>query len=663
MKRITFLFFFSLFLLFRNSFAQFGKIDTIVIQSIIDSCNGINAYQSKLDCQEIVLLYIKQSLKSSTDPKVKSFLLKAEIVALRNIGNTYKNLANNLPKALEFYKSSLKKAEDSKNTVGMAAALYNLGTVYEDLSENDKSLDYFQRGLKKFEEAGVLRGVGMCYNGIGNTYNTLRDFKKALEYYQKSLQLAQEIEDPVSISTSFSNIADVYYKLSDYDNAMKYYRQCLEYSKKEEDNVGVTASLLGIGDVLIKSGKQKEAEKYLNDALIMSKEIMDIKAEGRARKSLRLVYESTGRYKDALRMNDSAIAVIDSLSSIQKAEEISRMEMQSDFDIKEAETKAAHEKQLAVEEAEKKKQRIIIFSVVGGLFLVLVFTVFVLNRWRVTQRQKKIIEVQKVEVEESKKIIEQHNKDITDSIHYASRIQRALLTSDGYIGKHLKDYFILFKPKDIVSGDFYWAFSPIERVGKETFFIACCDCTGHGVPGAFMSLLNISFLNEALVEKSFRDTDKILNDVRSNVIKALNPDGKGEAKDGMDSVLCSIDLKNNILQVSCANNPVWILQNGEINEVAPDKMPVGLHSTMGSFKKNSVQLNKGDIIYTFTDGYADQFGGPKGKKFKYKQLEEVLIANHHLPMHEQKNILEKIYDDWKGNLEQVDDVLLIGIRI
>lgn len=260
--------------------------------------------------------------------------------------------------------------------------------------------------------------------------------------------------------------------------------------------------------------------------------------------------------------------------------------------------------------------------------------------------------------------LEQKNKNITDSIHYASRIQRALLTSEDYISKHLKEYFILYKPKDIVSGDFYWALSPLQSVGKETFYISCCDCTGHGVPGAFMSVLNISFLNEAVIEKEIREPHDILNHVRKSVIKALNPGEKAETLDGMDAVFCSLDLKNKFLRASCANNPVWLIRSKQLIELNADKMPVGVHSgEQKSFTLHSTQLEQGDTIYLFTDGYADQFGGEKKKKFMTGKFKELLLSLHGTPMNEQKQILEKTFNDWKGNLEQIDDVLVIGIRI
>ena len=260
--------------------------------------------------------------------------------------------------------------------------------------------------------------------------------------------------------------------------------------------------------------------------------------------------------------------------------------------------------------------------------------------------------------------LEEKNKDIRDSMHYAKKIQRALMASDTLLKKNLKEYFLLYKPKDIVSGDFYWA----EQVNSN-FLIAACDCTGHGVPGAFMSLLNITKLNETINEKKIIQPDLVLNQVREDIIKALNPEGtEEERKDGMDAVFCCFDFENLKMEFACANNPIWIIRQEQgksaLMEYKADKMPVGIHfGEKKKFTLNSITLKKDDVIYLFTDGYADQFGGSKGKKFKYSQLKEVLLSIHKLPMEQQHEILNTKIEDWKGSLDQVDDMLIIGLKI
>lgn len=229
-----------------------------------------------------------------------------------------------------------------------------------------------------------------------------------------------------------------------------------------------------------------------------------------------------------------------------------------------------------------------------------------------------------------------------------------------------KKFFILYKPKDIVSGDFYYAISHKHPGSKvEKFYLCTADCTGHGVPGAFMSMLNISYLNESIIEKNIAAPNEILNHIREEIITSLNPEGsEEESKDGMDCILCAFDFTNNKLDYAAANNSFYIVRDKELISCPADKMPVGKSPKEHEpFTLKTVDLKKGDIVYTLTDGLPDQFGGPKGKKYKYKQLEELLVNNCHLPMDEQKDILSKSFESWKGNLEQVDDVLLIAIRI
>jgi serine phosphatase RsbU (regulator of sigma subunit) len=317
-------------------------------------------------------------------------------------------------------------------------------------------------------------------------------------------------------------------------------------------------------------------------------------------------------------------------------------------------------KQNELSEVKIEKQALTTRLLIIGSGLLLIIALMILIAYRNKRKANEIISEQKRQVEIQRDLVEVKSKEITDSINYAQRIQRVLLASDSMLQQHLPEYFVFYKPKDIVSGDFYWA-----SAGEKKFYMCTGDCTGHGVPGAFMSLLNISFLNEAVIEKKIESPDKILDHVRTQIITSLNPAGtQVESWDGMDAVLCTFDFKGMWLRFVCANNPLWLIRNNELKEFAADKMPVGKHTDSSrSFTLNTLGLRKGDIIYTFTDGYADQFGGEKGKKFKYKKLQKLLLDNSSKTMQEQKEILDKTFESWQGINEQVDDVLLIGIRV
>ncbi len=304
-----------------------------------------------------------------------------------------------------------------------------------------------------------------------------------------------------------------------------------------------------------------------------------------------------------------------------------------------------------------------------GIYLLNLFTVFMAT--------VSVVFIFKTELSDSREKLTEKNKEITDSINYAKRIQYTLLAHDQFLSKYLPGHFVLFKPKDIVSGDFYWA---TERENK--FYLAVCDSTGHGVPGAFMSLLNIGFLSEAINEKDIYEPHKVLNHVRNRLIDSISKDG---GKDGMDAILMSLEFRDkssekgqdstqnshlstlnsqlSTITYAGANNHPILIRDNRIIELAKDKMPVGKGEHLNSFTLHSIETKPGDMLYLYTDGYADQFGGPKGKKFKYKQLNELLLSISKEPMDKQQQKLNTVFEAWKGNLEQVDDVCIIGIKI
>ncbi|MCX7862996.1 MAG: SpoIIE family protein phosphatase [Bacteroidales bacterium] len=278
----------------------------------------------------------------------------------------------------------------------------------------------------------------------------------------------------------------------------------------------------------------------------------------------------------------------------------------------------------------------------------------------VEERTAEIVK-QKNEIEEKNKVIEEKNKDITDSIYYAKRIQEAILPPKDNFGIVGVEMFVYYKPKDIVSGDFYFIRN-IER--SHVLVVAAADCTGHGVPGAFMSMLGASLLNELITRTDINHTDVVLNELRSAVIKSLNQEGKDvETKDGMDIALIAYNYKEKKLEFSGANNPMYLVRNNELIEYKADKMPVGLYERRQEpFTRTEIEIMNNDIVYLFSDGFADQFGGEQGKKYMYKRFKEFLLSIHHLPMNEQEDLIDKEALNWRGNIEQIDDHLVIGIR-
>jgi serine phosphatase RsbU (regulator of sigma subunit) len=318
-----------------------------------------------------------------------------------------------------------------------------------------------------------------------------------------------------------------------------------------------------------------------------------------------------------------------------------------------------------------EKQRLLLYFAIIALILVSGLVYYIYRGYKIKkeaniklEEKNKLISAQKDEIQKQKEIAESQRdliayqkKHITDSIHYAKRIQTALLPSLELFSDEI-DHFVLYKPRDIVSGDFYW----VAKIDGQQMVIAA-DCTGHGVPGAFMSMLGVSLLNEIILNKRIIQPDQVLNVLREYIIQSLKQVVQTSGiKDGMDMCVCLIDFKKNKMQFAGANNPLWIFADGKLNEIKGDKMPVAIHDNMPPFTNHVVDIKKGDTFYIFSDGYADQFGGPQQKKILNKNFKMLLLKVQNLPMLEQGSKINEFFEDWRKELEQIDDVCVIGIR-
>ncbi|PLW98895.1 MAG: hypothetical protein C0594_17780 [Marinilabiliales bacterium] len=302
-----------------------------------------------------------------------------------------------------------------------------------------------------------------------------------------------------------------------------------------------------------------------------------------------------------------------------------------------------------------KQQYFIIYGFIG-IFVLIVFVLFlIIRQFQQKKAANKLLRSQN-------DIITVQKKEITDSINYARHIQTAILPSELTIKKYLPDSFVLYKPRDIVSGDFYWITEKANRI-----IYTAADSTGHGVPGAFMSIIGSLLLDITVEEITSMNAADILSNLKNRLVSTLNRDGDKVVQDGMDMALIVLDKSEEklVIDYAGANNPLYIINKGELQEIKPTKMPVGFYNgdKNRTFINNRLNLQKSDLLYIFSDGYADQFGGPNGKKFKYKQLKNLLLEIHHLNLQEQKLILDQKFEDWKGEHEQVDDVIVMGIRV
>ena len=584
-------------------------------------------------------LEIVRAQESENVPRI---FRELEAALINNIAY-YFNDRGNVEKAIEYYEQSLQLREGMGDKRGIAESKNNLAGIYASQGDTALALTLYQESSKLYDAVGDKGGTAYALINSGNLFRKQQRYAEALRCYQQSEAILRSTSDTIGWSFACQGLARVHFEQGRYEDAARHNLQCMTLRKKVDDRRGLSLTYALHSELFLKSMKTDSALHYglLAQELARSLGFPDgLRASAEA---LWKAYEQSGDFQKALENHRLAVEMRDSLANEQTRKLAVRRQLKSEYEREKVALQKEQEKKDAV-------SRITIISVSGVLLLVLLFAALLFNRFRLINRQKRIIETQ--------------NSEILDSIHYAKRIQRALLASDSLLKRRLPEFFILYKPKDIVSGDFYWAGEVAS--GDEKLFLLCvADCTGHGVPGAFMSLLNISLLNETVLEKKITQPHLIFGNVRQSLLQAFSADeGKEEGRDGMDAVLCAFSEKNKRMEFACANNPVWLLRRGELLEFAPDKMPVGKHEgAQGPFTLQTVELQKEDILYLFTDGYADQFGGPKGKKFKYAQLKKVLLENAQRSLAEQKKALDETIEAWRGKLEQVDDILIVGIKI
>ena len=594
-----------------------------------------------------------------------------------SIGNIYYNLGN-YPEALKNYLAALKLYETLGNKRGIAASYDNIGSIYSDQKNYSEALKNHLISLNIYEALGNKIGISYAFNNLGIIYFYQGNYQEALKNHFASLKIKEEIGDISGVANSYNCIGAVYKEQGNYQEALKNFFASLKIKEDLHDKIGTVPCYLNIGEVYTKHKEFKVAEDWIKKSIQVSTEIGYIEDIRDSYQAFSELDSARGNYKGAYENHKLYILYRDSLDNDETRKKTIQSQMTYNFEKKEAATKAQQDKKDAVATADKKRQLLFILFLAALAIAIGIIAVVIFKGLQKSKKAKRIIELQRDEISKQKEsvelqklLVEEHQKEIVDSITYAKRIQYTLLANKQLLEKNLGEHFVLFKPKDIVSGDFYWATekswqSTINTKQKiNRFYIAACDCTGHGVPGAFMSLLNISFLNEAVNEKNIFEPHKILDHVRKRLIE--NMDG---GQDGMDCILIKIETQTSNIQhpissitYAAANNSPTIIKNGKLISLEADKMPVGKGEKTTPFTLRTIELEKGDSLYLYSDGYADQFGGPNGKKFKYKQLDELLVSVSNLPAAEQSELLNQRFGDWKGNLEQVDDMLVIGIRI
>jgi serine phosphatase RsbU (regulator of sigma subunit) len=459
------------------------------------------------------------------------------------------------------------------------------------------------------------------------------------------------------MNTSYSmvlhNIGVLLFDMKQYDKAMEYQQIALDSALKNNDEYSAARAMMSVADVYSAQKNYKKAEEFALKGLEIIEKEGDKDEMKNCYSSIAFIYSQSKNFKEAFIYQQKLQAVYEEINNNEVNKRIGQMQAMYEADKKQKAIELLT-KDNEIQNERIVRQNLVNYVAVAGIVLLLILAFMMFKRYREKQKAN-------IEITHQKELIEVKNKEILDSIYYARRIQRALLASDNLLKKNLPDHFVLYKPKDIVSGDFYWAQNTVDN----KFLLATCDCTGHGVPGAFMSLLNISKLTETVNEKKITQPNLVFSHVREEIIKALSSDTNEETtRDGMDAVCCSFDFDNKQMQFAAANNSLIIVRKKEILEYKADKFPVGLHQgELKPFTLRTIELQKDDCVYTFTDGFSDQFGGDRGKKLMSKKFKEILASIADKPMETQKIELETHFDNWRGTIEQVDDVLVIGIRI
>ncbi|MCW3078161.1 MAG: hypothetical protein JWO32_2770 [Bacteroidetes bacterium] len=589
-------------------------------------------------------------------------------VALHNLGNGYYNLAD-YKKALSYYIRGLKIKEALGNKRGVLSSAGSIGNIFLELHKPDEAYKYFIQALTIGKELKSKTGTASALIAIGTVYNDKKDFTQAIEYTFQALKIFEETDNKEAVATCYNNLADAYENLKDKKKARYYINKAYEKYEEVGNVYGMALALNNIASFYENSGNYEKALEYYQRGLEQAKKINANDRILAAYKGISKSYKKQGRFKEALTSYELFQQINDSIYNTVSSKQIA--EMQARFDTeKKAKEIDILTKDKKIQEDALIRQRFISWSIAVGGILVLLFAVVAIRGYNQKRKINKELDLKNKKIETAYNIIEDQHKDITGSIRYAKRLQEAILPTVEFKDIFKENGFVLYKPKDIVSGDFYWV-EEIKDNESSTIFFAAVDCTGHGVPGAFMSIVGHNLLNQAVNEHHQLKPSDILDELNVGLSETLRQTIEDSAvKDGMDMALCV--LKKNAaaftLQFAGANNPLWIVRSKEVPElieIRGDKFPIGifLGEELHKFNNHEIELFKGDTIYIFTDGFADQFGGSKEKKFKYKPLQQLILSFQHLSMKDQHATLNKTLKEWKGDLEQVDDILVIGIRV
>ncbi len=614
-----------------------------------------------------------------------------------NLGGLYWEMKN-YHKAIDNYIESLKIYEQSSDRIRTATVLENIGLIYRDLGNIDRALDYHTSVLELYKKIGNPLRESIALNFIAGDYLTAKQYEKALEKYKESLIIRQRIGNNQLVAATCNSLGMTYKNLENFDSASFYYRKAYDLYSEIGDLKNHASTLNNIANLKWKFNQPDSANYYFQMALASRQLIMDTQGEGYTmlqygeflmeRKNYAKSFGmAQGAYKIARQINDWNLIKDASLllsryyetrnnfreahfyfkifnesqQALNRDETIKRI---ADMEIRfenEKKIQALERKQFEIElkDSEIKQKNLRYYYMLGALVLLLGLVVSVFIAWRQKIHTNKILSQQKLEIEQQRDQISEQKQKITDSIVYASRIQKAILPPQNHINNLFPNHFVFFKPRDVVSGDFYW----VHKEGGYSVLVVA-DCTGHGVPGAFMSMLGISLLNELTGQYADFDAGKLLGYLRDKVRTNLHQTSYGETNsDGIDLGMVIIENRSGKVCYSGGNIPLWIYRQGELKVCNPDRMPVGIHIGADEpYTNNFIDLNPDDILYMFSDGFMDQFGGPKRRKLMQAGFKAIVESIAGESLSKQHTMLGNRLGEWQADNRQIDDIIVVGIQ-
>lgn len=578
----------------------------------------------------------------------------------------YLLLKGDLKNTIEKLNQAISLFEKHKEQKGMAMAYSLKSIALARLGKNEERHGYLIKAKNIYLELKDAEGLSNVLLNLTDAYVDLKRYDEAIRELEERSKL--NIKDNRGGFYAENHYGHIYFDLGKIDEAISHYKKAIEIARHYKMLDSEITGLTHLAECYQKQNNHLSAKGYYFQALDLARRHHLMVEEADALKGMIALYEAEQDFRNGFFSLKQYKSIQDSIFTIEKIKSINNIEHKLQLTEKEkiiAEQNLSLEKE-KVELASSKNKGLMLAA---GLIIIGIAFVFLFYYNRRTALLFSLIKKQKAEVEVQKEIIEEKNKEVMDSISYARYIQGSMLPSEKAMNALFKENFVLYKPKDIVAGDFYWT----EVIDRKTFLLVG-DCTGHGVPGAMVSIVACNAINRAVKEFRLSDPAHILDKVNELMQETFSKSDY-EVKDGMDVALCVIDQEAMKMDVAGAYNPVWIVsppaiktdlweESWNLSQITTDKQPIGkFEDELLPFQRKTISLEKGEMIYLFTDGYVDQFGGPKGKKFKHKQFQELLTRIAQFPAQEQKNRLNQAIENWRGSLDQVDDICVIGIRI